>query len=64
MLITAKSTRRRKAKYPAKANARLRAAVPWLRAYTVSLAPVFQFALDAEFRQSQLNYQPITSNGF
>ena len=31
---------------------------------TVSLAPVFQFALDPEFRQSQLNYQPITSNGF
>jgi transcriptional regulator with XRE-family HTH domain len=28
-----------------------------------TIAPVFRFALDAEFRQSQLNYQPIASNG-
>jgi transcriptional regulator with XRE-family HTH domain len=30
----------------------------------VTIAPVFQFALNTEFRQSQLNYQPITSNSF
>ena len=31
---------------------------------TVTIAPVFQFALDPEFRQSQLNYQPIAQNSF
>lgn len=31
---------------------------------TVNIAPVFQFALDPAFRQSQLNYQPVASNGF
>lgn len=31
---------------------------------TVTIASVFQFALDPVFRQSQLNYQPVASNGF